>query len=212
MSRVYEIYEQIFNTKQGDRSLPEFYSTLKGLWEQLLQHRLFTTDLAKQKEHWEEFMIATLLSGLNPSLSGFQDKIIASEKLPTASNAYSRLMRSTLGQSSTVTPMETSALVSSSGGRGGSRGGYRGGRSGGRRGGRSDNRRSNNTDDRRCDYCSRTGHLEDYCWKKWGNPGFAHQASENTSIQTSAPGSICSGSTSSASDIHDRPSWVNELL
>jgi hypothetical protein len=43
-------------------------------------------------------MIASLLFGLDSGLRGFKDQILASETLPSAANAYSRLLRSSLGQ------------------------------------------------------------------------------------------------------------------
>ncbi|KAF9603065.1 hypothetical protein IFM89_033790 [Coptis chinensis] len=172
VSQVYDLYEQIFATKQSGRTLSEYYGTLKNLWEQLLQHRPFTADLEQQKRHWEEFTIATLLRGLDQELKGFKDQILASESLPTAANAYSRLLRSSLGQSSTPSPnlRESSAFVSSSAGRGGFRGGrstrgVRGGRTGGR-------------GDRKCDHCGGTNHTEPYCWIKWGKPEYVHQVSD----------------------------------
>ena len=117
--KVYEMYEKIFTTKQSGKPLSEYCSTLKNLWNQLLQYRPFTTDLEQQKHHWEEFMIAFLLSGLDSKLRGFKDQILASETLPTAANAYSRLLCSSLGQNSTVS-FQSAVLVSSSGGRGNS--------------------------------------------------------------------------------------------
>jgi hypothetical protein len=135
VSQVYEMYEKIFTTKQSGKPLSEYYSTLKNLWNQLLQYRPFTTDLEQQKHHREEFMIASLFSGLDSDLRGFKDQILASETLPTAANAYSRLLRSSLGQNSSVS-FESAALVSSSGGRGNSgvvsAGGGRGFRGGSR--------------------------------------------------------------------------------
>jgi len=102
-------------------------------------------------------MIASLLFGLDSDLRGFKDQILASETLPTTANTNSRLLHSSLGQHSTVTSMESSALVLSSGDRGSSCGGFRGGHGGcGSRGG------------------SRTGggtnHTEPYCWVKYSKP------------------------------------------
>jgi len=34
-SSVFEIYERLFELKQGDRSVPEFYGELKGLIDEL---------------------------------------------------------------------------------------------------------------------------------------------------------------------------------
>ncbi|KAF7136371.1 hypothetical protein RHSIM_Rhsim08G0157900 [Rhododendron simsii] len=104
------------------KPLAEYYSALKSLWDQLLQHRPFTTDLEQQKRHWEDFMLASLLFGVDSDLKRFKDQILASETLPTATNAYSCPSRSSLGQSSSaprsVALPDSSALVSHSGTRG----------------------------------------------------------------------------------------------
>ena len=76
VSRVYEIYEKIFTTRQSGKPLSEYY-------EQLLQYWPLTTDLEQQKRYWEDFMIASLLSSLDSDLCGFKDQILASETLPS---------------------------------------------------------------------------------------------------------------------------------
>jgi len=43
-SRVFEIYEILFELKQGDRSVPEFYGELKDLINELKMHQLTVTD------------------------------------------------------------------------------------------------------------------------------------------------------------------------
>jgi hypothetical protein len=112
-------------------------------------------------------MIASLLFGLDSDLRGFKDQILASETLPTTANTYSRLLHSSLGQHSTVTSMESSALVLSSGDRGSSCGGFRGGHGGcGSRGGS----RTGGRGDKKCDHCGGTNHTEPYCWVKYSKP------------------------------------------
>lgn len=49
-------------------------------------------------------MLASLLFCLDYDLRGFKDLMLVSETLPTTTNAYSRLLSSTLGQKSIVTP------------------------------------------------------------------------------------------------------------
>jgi len=44
LSRVFEIYERMFELKQGDRSVPEFYDELKGLIDELEMHQSSVTD------------------------------------------------------------------------------------------------------------------------------------------------------------------------
>jgi len=47
ISRVFEIYERLFELIQGDRSVPEFYDKLKGLIDELEMHQSFVTDAAR---------------------------------------------------------------------------------------------------------------------------------------------------------------------
>ena len=42
--RVFEIYEIMFELKQEDRSVPEFYGELKGLTDELKMHQSAVTD------------------------------------------------------------------------------------------------------------------------------------------------------------------------
>ena len=42
---MFEIYERLFELKQEDRSVPEFYGELKGLIDELEMHQLAVTDV-----------------------------------------------------------------------------------------------------------------------------------------------------------------------
>ena len=43
-SREFEIYERLFELKQGNRSVPEFYGEVKGLIDKLEMHQPSVTD------------------------------------------------------------------------------------------------------------------------------------------------------------------------
>ena len=60
--------------------------------ESILQFQPSTTDLEQRKRHWEEFIIASLLSCLDFDLHGFNDQILTNETLLTSTNAYSQLL------------------------------------------------------------------------------------------------------------------------
>lgn len=137
-------------------------------------------------------MIASLLSGLDSDLCGFKDQSLASETLPTAANAYSRLLRSSLGQQSTVTSLESSALVLSCGSCGSSRDGFRGGHGSGGGG------RTSGRGDKKCDHCGGTNHTEPYCWVKYDKSDYVHQVIDGTA--QSQPTSTSSGHIPSGSD------------
>ncbi|OVA15137.1 hypothetical protein BVC80_7347g4 [Macleaya cordata] len=121
VSRIYEIYEQLFNSQQGETSLVEFYGLLRGLWGELDLHQPLSTSLEEQKKQREEFRVALFLSKLNSDYRVFKDQLLAGETLPTAANAFSRLQRASLGTNSSPSTgsRESSALYSSTGGRGG---------------------------------------------------------------------------------------------
>uniref|UniRef100_A0A5B6ZBA8 Retrotransposon gag domain-containing protein n=1 Tax=Davidia involucrata TaxID=16924 RepID=A0A5B6ZBA8_DAVIN len=220
VSRIYELFERLFNIQQGNRSLTEHYGTLKGLWEELMLYQPLSTNLEVQRQQREEFQVALFLSSLNSEYRVFKDQILASEKLPTAANAYSRLQRASLtcGASSSSTSTDSSALMSGEGFRGGFRGSSRGGghrsnhssgssgRGGGRRsfrGGRGGRTGRGHRSEWKCTYCGGTGHTEDYCWDKWGRPAHANQATDDpsdTSV-TQSP-AIAVAPVASSSDFH----------
>jgi len=51
ISRVFELYKQLFTLRIGDRSLFEYYSTLKGVLDELNVHQPLVTDLRALKEY-----------------------------------------------------------------------------------------------------------------------------------------------------------------
>lgn len=166
---------------QSERPLSEYYSTLKNLWDQLMQYCPFTIDLEQHKRRWEEFMIVSLLFGLDSDPCGFKDQILASETLPATTNAHSRLFRSSLRQHSTVTSLKPSALVSSNGGHSSSHDGFHGGHgSRGSHGGSRDGGCTSEHGDKKYDHCGRTNHTEPYCWVKYSKPNHVHQVIDGT--------------------------------
>ena len=67
-SRVFEIYERLFDLKQGDRYMPEFYGELKGLIDELEMHQLSVTDVATLRGYHQDLALSKFLSGLSPTL------------------------------------------------------------------------------------------------------------------------------------------------
>jgi len=56
-SRVFEIYERLFELKQGGRSVPEFYNELKGLIDELEMHQPAVTDAATLREYLQDLAV-----------------------------------------------------------------------------------------------------------------------------------------------------------
>ena len=112
-------------------------TTKKALWVKLLQYHLVTTDLKVTQRQKEEFHVALILAGLNPDFEPYKTQILAIEELPTVNNMFRHLNHSFLEQSFVVPSNDSSALVTSAGGRGSDCGS---GRSGGGRDGRDGSR------------------------------------------------------------------------
>jgi len=62
-SRVFEIYERLFELKQGDKSVPEFYGELKDLIDELEMHQPAVTDAATLRgiSQYQSFYLAWAL-------------------------------------------------------------------------------------------------------------------------------------------------------
>lgn len=146
MSRFYELYEKIFNFKQGDKSLEKYYSALKGMWEEFHLYQLITTDFERLKTQQTEFQVAKFLSSLNVDLQPVKSQLLAGERVPTMNEAFCQIQR--IVPPSSMSSKDNSAFVASRGGRGrggfSNRGrGFRGGHNrGGARSGQSFNRDS----------------------------------------------------------------------
>jgi len=67
-SRVFEIYKRMFELKQGDRSVPEFYGELKVLINELVMHQQFVTDAKTLSGYRQDLAVSKFLLGLSPTL------------------------------------------------------------------------------------------------------------------------------------------------
>jgi len=67
-SRIFEIYECLFELKQGDRSVSEFYEELKSLIDELEMHQPSITNVATLKGYHQNLVVSKFLSGLSSIL------------------------------------------------------------------------------------------------------------------------------------------------
>ena len=67
-SRVFEIYERLFELKQGDKSAPEFYGELKDLIAELEMHQPAVTDATTLRGYHQDLAVLKFLFGLSPTL------------------------------------------------------------------------------------------------------------------------------------------------
>jgi len=66
--RVSEIYERLFELKQGDKSVREFYAELKSLINELEMHQPTVTDAVTLRGYHQNFAVLKFLSNLSLTL------------------------------------------------------------------------------------------------------------------------------------------------
>lgn len=89
VSRVFELYEKLFSHTQDGQSVNDYFSTLKGIADEILVYHPLCCDATTWKTQWEEFMVAKFLSGLDANLRPVRDNLLSSDNVPTLSNASS---------------------------------------------------------------------------------------------------------------------------
>ena len=67
-SRVFEIYERLFDLKEGDRYVPQFHRELKRLIDELEMHQSVVTDAATLRGYHQNLAVLKFLFGLSPTL------------------------------------------------------------------------------------------------------------------------------------------------
>ena len=66
--RVFEIYERLFELKQGDKFVPKFYDELKNLIDELELHQPAVIDAATLSRYRQDLAVSKILSVLSPTL------------------------------------------------------------------------------------------------------------------------------------------------
>ena len=67
-SRVFEIYECLFELKQGDKFVLEFYGELKDLIDELEMLQPAVTGAMTLRRYRQDLAVSNFLFGLSPSL------------------------------------------------------------------------------------------------------------------------------------------------
>jgi len=92
-SRVFEIYERLFELKQSERSVPKFYGELKGLIDELDMHQPAVTDAVTLMGFHHDLAVSKFLSCLNPTLrSQVRVQILRGDSILMLTVTFSKVM------------------------------------------------------------------------------------------------------------------------
>jgi len=94
LSRVFEIYKRMFELKQEDKSVVNFYGELKGLIDELEMHQPIITDAVTLRGYRQDLAVLKYLSGLSPTLiSQVRGHILGGDSILTLTITFSRVLR-----------------------------------------------------------------------------------------------------------------------
>lgn len=156
-----DLQEEIFALKQGDRTVTDYFTDLKILWDELLQfwpvpscschHPCSCGALTILRRYHENDCVIWFLKGLNDCFAGVRSEIMLIDPLPSLNKAFSMVMQQERQLTSVSSQVLTSNIV---------------------RHPFSARKPQNKSsvDSHRCTYCGGSRHTIDTCYKKHGYP------------------------------------------
>jgi hypothetical protein len=189
--RIATLRSSINNLKQGSKSVLDYFTELRSLWEELNSHRpipLCTCNhqcrcaaMRDARNHRLEDQIIQFLTGLNDNFAVVKTQILLMDPLPSINKVYSLVVQEESNTAFLVAPAsESLSMVNASD----ARKGY------GR--GKPPSSGSKNSS-RYCTFCDRPGHTVEFCYSKHGHPNVnkrqtpSANASQSENVDEKAP-------------------------
>jgi hypothetical protein len=183
--RISELQVEIYTLKQGNKTVSEFFTALKILWEELESYLsapvcncprkcVCVTGVSNAKHQHDLIRTIRFLTGLNDTFDMVRSQILLMEPLPPINKVFSMVMqheRQFASSQSVLELDEGKALVNASDAR----------RSyGAGRGKAGSNNKNNKKSNRYCTFCGKDNHIVDNCYRKHGfPPNYGRNASVN---------------------------------
>ncbi|KAK2371611.1 hypothetical protein QL285_084537 [Trifolium repens] len=165
--RISELQQEIYALKQDSRSVTEFYSDLKILWEELELYLLIPTCTCRNRCVCEAMRTARLnhvllhtirfLTGLNENFTTVKSQILLMDPLPPLNKVFSMVLQHER-QSNLPSLDDSKALINAAKTGKNHSGGAK----------------------RVCSFCGKDNHTVDNCFKKHGIPPHLRKSSANS--------------------------------
>jgi len=95
-AQVFQLHREIHSLTQGTMSVTDYYTTLKGLWNEFDSIMpcpgCSCAESVKFKEHFEYQRLLDFLMGLNESYSAARGQILMQTPTPTLNKAFSLIV------------------------------------------------------------------------------------------------------------------------
>jgi hypothetical protein len=183
--RISELQIEIYGLKQGSRSVSEFFTALKVLWEELdaylpvpvcnCPHKcVCMTGILNVKTQHNLIRTIRFLTGLNDNFDLVRSQILLMDPLPQINKVFSMVIqheRQFVSTSGGLEVEDSKVLINASDAK----------RSQGRGRGSNNSYSGYKKPLRVCTYCGKDGHTVEICYKKHGYPpNFGKNASANS--------------------------------
>ncbi|XP_006586507.1 uncharacterized protein [Glycine max] len=153
-----------YGIRQGSRSVSDYYTALKSLWEELDNFRPFHVSTCSTKLYHQQDFIIRILKGLDDHFSVVHSQILLMDPLPSSNRVFSMVAQQERQHSSSSTIDEPNAFINVGQSTYGKGHGIRG-----PSGPAGVNARTNGSN-KKCIYCGCTEHTVDVCYSKHGYP------------------------------------------
>jgi len=171
--RIATLRSTVNNLKQGSKSVLEYFTEMRTLWEELNSHRPMPHCTCPHPCRWAamrearnfsiEDQIIQFLTGLNDKFAVVKTQVLMMDPLPSINIVYAFIQEQSNNNSVASLVDEQISLVNAPDSRNRSQGrgiGYS----------------SGPKPPRQCSFCGRSNHTVDYCYAKHGHPNFQKQA------------------------------------
>ncbi|CAJ2666105.1 unnamed protein product [Trifolium pratense] len=219
--RISELQCEIYSMKQDSRSVSEFFTTLKSLWEELESyfptlvcscpmHCICNTGIRNAKHQHEVTRSIRFLTGLNDNFDSVRAQILLMNPLPAITRIFSMIIQQERHYNSNHYD-DSKVLVNASDSRKpqGRGRGYSSGSSSSSSGNRSNSFGAKNKE---CSFCGKTNHIVENCYRKHEFPphyGKSNASTNNASQEEREDVGDNQGSSSNAGNQGSSSTQVN---
>ncbi|KAJ8749583.1 hypothetical protein K2173_026232 [Erythroxylum novogranatense] len=157
-AQIFYLRNKLHNTKQGDKTVSQYFAELCGLWQELDYYQDFqakcSKDSARFQKMIEEDRVFDFLAGLHLEYDHIRGTILGKDHFPSVQLAHSLVQQEESRRNVMLHTlvMEKRGLVASSTKK--AKPAYT----------------SSNKDHLHCDYCGKSRHTWETCWKLHGRP------------------------------------------
>ncbi|XP_073128544.1 uncharacterized protein [Henckelia pumila] len=159
-SQIFELKTRLWNSKQGERNVIDYYNEMRALWQELdlcyEESWECKNDSIKYQKRMENDRVYVFLAGLNRELDDVRGRILGKKPLPSLSEVFAEVRREegrrrVMLSVKPVPAIEVSALVSKNTSNQQPRQWLRGDRI-------------------KCEHCHKPYHTQETCWELHGKP------------------------------------------